>query len=735
MSTIDLVYSRSAMETEVTVFPDSGSDHSPVHALIKGVQKASAPKRETRQDRNWKSIDPVALERHLLGWDWGPLFSSTDVDGAVSLLNSAMISGIDLAVPLREYSTPNIGLRLKPDTIKAMRARDKAKEDGARHYKALRNRCLALVRRDYVTKNLERIKKGGQDQAWKICSEIRGKNKSSTLPKPSECRTEREAADKCNDFFIKKVLKLREDIKTPATPKVRSYDGPTFNFHCVGTAAVRRALKKVKTKVSYGIDQVPIIPFKKAQETLLLPLVHVINLILKTGIWPSEWKKAIIRPTLKTGKLPGDWASYRPVANLCSVSKIAEHVIHEQVTTHLEENGLLSKHQHGFRKGRSCESALTTLMSRVGQAQDKGQKVAMVAWDYSAAFDLISKDVLETKLYWANDSARKLLLNYVSDRKQQVRWNSAMSRMLDVEFGVPQGSVLAPLLFNIVTADLSGNISRVNSNATAGVSQYADDTCGFAEAKSWSETEAAIDEMSKQLELYSHETGLHLNVNKTQRLKLGHPDTVSTDTMTILGVTVDKQGCFKTHNTKVLSDLHKRLGMIRQLSVQLPRGRLLKEIGQALIVGRLQSSAFVTRVARINSTDSGHQPPPNKGPAQVVLNDLARLLLGIRRTEHVRATDLIDRSGIPSANEIVVRQSAIMAWRACKGDALNNVLERYDDRTRGATGDLRKAVSKRCLPAVNMSIIWNSSEALRQAETLNAARSVAQKLAKEARHA
>ena len=88
--------------------------------------------------------------------------------------------------------------------------------------------------------------------------------------------------------------------------------------------------------------------------------------------------------------------------------------------------------------------------------------------------------------------------------------------------------LLAPLLFNIVTADLSGNISRVNSNATAGVSQYADDTCGYAEAKSWSETEAAIDEMSKQLELYSHETGLHLNINKTQRLKLGHPDTVST---------------------------------------------------------------------------------------------------------------------------------------------------------------------------------------------------------------
>ena len=84
---------------------------------------------------------------------------------------------------------------------------------------------------------------------------------------------------------------------------MRSYDKPSFNFHSVGTATVRRALKKVKNMLSFGVDSVPIIAYKKAQEVLLLPLVHVINLILKTGTWPSEWKRAIIRPTLKTGML------------------------------------------------------------------------------------------------------------------------------------------------------------------------------------------------------------------------------------------------------------------------------------------------------------------------------------------------------------------------------------------------------------------------------------------------
>ena len=737
VSTIDLVYSRCAMVTNVSVLPDSGTDHSPLYAVIEGTKQSSNSKRETRQDRNWKNLDSAILELHLQEYDWGPLFRSTDVNEAVAIMKSAMTAGIDVAVPLRVYSTPNLGLRLKPDTLRTMRERDKAKRAGALQYKALRNKSLSLIRRDYVTNNLDRIQKGGPNTAWKICAEIRGKNKSHTLPLPRECRTELESAEKSNDFFIKKVLKLREDLNTQAAPKVKSYDGPTLSFTSVGVAAVRRALKKVKSKVSYGIDGIPIIPYKKAQEAILLPLVHVINLILKSGVWPDEWKRSIIRPTLKTGKPTEELASYRPVANLCSISKIAEHVIHEQVTNFLEENGLLSQQQHGFRSGRSCETAITSLMSRVGHAQDKGQKVGLVAWDYSAAFDLLAKDVLKEKLYWTSDLARNLLLSYVSDRTQQVRWNTVLSKALAVEYGVPQGSVLAPLLFNIVTGDLSASISGVNPSVPTGVSQYADDTCAYAAAKSWSETEAAIEELSGKLESYSHETGLHLNLSKTQKLMLGNPDTLSTNTMTILGITIDKSGGFKNHNVKVLSDLRKRLGMIRQLSAQLPRGRLLREIGQSLIVGRLQSSAFVTRAVRLNSADSNNEQSQDKGPAQVVLNDLARVLLGVRRADHYRATDLVDRASIQTVNEIVVRQSATMAWRANNGNSLKDVLEPYDGRTRPwhqGTEDMKKAVSQRCLPAVNMCRIWNSSEALRKATSLNEAKSIARILSKEARH-
>ena len=205
-----------------------------------------------------------------------------------------------------------------------------------------------------------------------------------------------------------------------------------------------------------------------------------------------------------------------------------------------------------------------------------------------------------------------------------------------------------------------------------------------------------------------------------------------TDTLNVLGVTIDKHVNFNTHNEIVLRDIKKRLGVVRRLSVQLPRGKLLTEIGRALIVGKLQNCAFVTHTMRLPSNENGQAP--NKGPAQVVLNDLARLVLGARRTDHLRATDLMDRAGLSTLNEIVVSQSAVAAWQAVNGGALQDVLEDFDSRTRGSAANLKKATSQRCQPARNMALAWNASEALRRAETLREAKAVARKMAKEARH-
>ena len=405
--------------------------------------------------------------------------------------------------------------------------------------------------------------------------------------------------------------------------------------------------------------------------------------------------------------------------------------MNDQMVAFLEEEKLIPHQQHGFRPGRGTPTALTSLLSRIAEAQERGCKVALVAYDFSSAFDTASWTVLEAKLHWASPTARGLLKSYMSGRSQQVRWNGALSKMLAVEFGVPQGAVLSPLLFLILTSDLPDEVVK-GVDTTRGVVQYADDSTGHAASKTWDKTEEALSKMATNLEHYSFENGLHLNSSKTQKLKLGHAQSPTTDTLNVLGVTMDKNLSFNHHNDIVLRDIKRRLGVIRRLSVQLPRGKLLTEIGRALIVGKLQNCAFVTHTMRLPSTENGQAP--NKGPAQVVLNDLARLVLGVKRTDHLRATDLMDRSGLSTLNELVVSQSAVAAWQAVNGGALQDVLEDFDSRTRGSAANLKKATSQRCQPARNMAQAWNSSEALRRAETLREAKAVARKMAKEARH-
>ena len=732
LSALDHVYTRSARAVDVSVLQDGTSDHKPVLAKIR-CRKPKKPVRQTRSDKNWKALDASVLNSVLEEWDWSRLLCSTSADRATALLREAMVAATDAAVPTRNYTTPNINIRLKPETRAVMRARDAAKEEGKKSYKSLRNRALSLIRRDHVQRNLERIDKYGQEGAWQVVNEVTGKGRGHGLPLIGS--SDEEAANSCNEYYISKVLKLRENMNGQPEPKgktsAESSTG-TFRFHNVGVATVRKALKKLKSKHSHGLDGIPITAYKSAFEPLALALVHLTNLVINTGAWPSEWKRSLVTPILKAGKPPGAIPSYRPVAGLSSVSKLVERILMDQMVAFLEEEGVIPHEQHGFRAGRSVDTALTSMLSRLAQAQEKGLKIGLAAYDYSAAFDTMSRNVLEEKLSaWAGEPAKKLLINYMTDRSQMVKWNSARSTELAVRYGVPQGSILAPLLFLLVTGDLPRTISSgVGPTVSAGVTLYADDTSGTIATRTWEDTEAAMMAMAEELEIYSRANELHLNLEKTQKLLIGQ-SSATHDTITILGVTIDKSAGFSTHHSEVLNDLRRRLGAVRRVACQIPRGKLLREIGNSLIVGRLQSSAWVTRPAHLNSQQGGHR---NKGGAQVILNDFARLLLGISRADHCRVEDLLDKAQVPTVNQIVVRQAALSAWRATHGGALGEVLEHFDSRTRGSALCLRKPVSQRCTGADNMARSWNSSEALRSATTLHEARTIAKKMASEARH-
>ena len=259
---------------------------------------------------------------------------------------------------------------------------------------------------------------------------------------------------------------------------------------------------------------------------------------------------------------------------------------------------------------------------------------------------------------------------------------------------------------------------------------YADDTSTLVATKAWEDTDKIMQETATVIEEYSKENGLCLNAGKTQILKLSHKETSPTDTLNLLGIKINKSVGFSAHHEGMLADLRRRVGVVRRLATKMSNGKLLSEIAKSLVIGKLQTSAWVTRQARF-------APGPQHGSdrsAQVILNDLARLLLGVKRADRYRTSDLLDRAGVPTLNEIIVRQSCVAAWKAEQGGPLNDALEAFDDRTRGSSKDMRRATSSRCIPACNMAMAWNASETLRQAKTLQQAKTAARVTARGVRH-
>jgi len=174
----------------------------------------------------------------------------------------------------------------------------------------------------------------------------------------------------------------------------------------------------------------------------------------------------------------------------------------------------------------------------------------------------------------------------------------------------------------------------------------------------------------------------------------------------LLGTTVDYRLTFRDHNKSITNELRRRVSVVRRLRSHIPNRALLSSIARALVVGRLQVGAWVTHAARLGESD--HTSGCDADIA-VVLNDLARILLGVRCADCISKCELINRMGLPTLNEVVVRKAGVAAWKAAREGrhgALNGLLLPPDPQMRAASQDLYRPLSHNSVAAMNMARTW-----------------------------
>ena len=268
-------------------------------------------------------------------------------------------------------------------------------------------------------------------------------------------------------------------------------------------------LKNLKRKKATGLDNLPPGLLKDAAGVIAKPSTFIINLSLETGVVPTEWKIAKVIPIFKSGSM-AEIDNYRPISILPTLSKILEKMVQKQLMKHLEFNGFLSEHQFGFRPNRSMELAVTLFTDLIRKEADGGKATGAIFIDLSKAFDTISHSVLLEKLscYGIQDNELNWFTDYLFLRKQIVQFKGVLSEPNPVFTGVPQGSILGPLLFLIHFNDVHKSL-RYSKIIT-----YADDSVIFTSSKDLDAIQHNLSEDINSLASWFRDNELIINLKK-----------------------------------------------------------------------------------------------------------------------------------------------------------------------------------------------------------------------------
>ena len=455
-----------------------------------------------------------------------------------------------------------------------------------------------------------------------------------------------EMADRFSRFFFDKIDKIRQgftaDTGTESSSGLSS-DIAFSEFVSLNRDQIRKLVAGAKPTTS-ALDPAPTKFVLEFLETLLPVYERIINSSLLSGIVPKAFKTAAVIPLLKKSGADTDvLGNYRPVSNLPYASKLLERAVSDQLQTHLQNNNLNVKFQSAYRRAHSTETALVRTVNDLLSVVDSGDNALLVLLDLSAAFDTIDHPLLLRRLsaeIGIDSTALEWFSSYITDRTQRIHVAGCISAETPLPCGVPQGSVLGPLLFSIYTRQLAD----VVGSFSVGYQFFADDSELYAripiDHDMASHALNNVQECCVEIGRWMNRNKLKLNDQKTEALLcgsshgrkscptesllVGDAEIQFSSSVKTLGVVLDSDLSFEQHISSVVKSCFFHIRSLRKI-----RPYITLRGANAIAVSLIQS-----RLDYCNSLFAG-LPQTQIKRLQTVQNAAARVVVGARKTDHI----------------------------------------------------------------------------------------------------
>ena len=615
-SLLDHIYTNNtSLFTNVEVPEKSISDHFPTICTWK-TKPPKPPKKGhmTIAYRAFKNFQKEAFFQDLNSVPFSNIFNISDPNEALDDFYKTILPVINKHAPLRKkrvksavlpgWLTPEISVAQKhrdqlktklkqlyknnidllPDPVKSQKLSDR--EQAAQEYRKQRNKVTSLIRasqKSYFSKMIS----DNKDTAslWKGINRITNKSCSKS------CSNYAWSPDSFNDHFLhlaESTLDQTLSCTTYEIPttlhnfcRLKLTSNTSFEIPLLAVHEVGALISNLRNKKSMGPDKISPSLLKLSLPYVVEPLTHIYNLCITQSTVPTALKTAQVLPLPKS-KDHSNLNNFRPISLISTLSKPLERHIHRHLMAYLETHKLFYPLQSGFRPHHSCQSALIYLCDAWLSAVNQQKLTGAVFLDLTKAFDLVSHDILAKKLslYLRNEASLSFFESYFENRSQFVLTNGKFSSTEIVKRGVPQGSVLGPLLFCIFINDLPLSISDPNLSCHI----FADDTTLHSSAKNISEVESSLQCglndisnwcISNQMVIHPHKTKCMVITSRqkhqlkplTLKLLVDNTPLEQVHSHKVLGVIIDDELRWENHIDFVTKKLARGLYLLNRLKI------------------------------------------------------------------------------------------------------------------------------------------------------------------------